>query len=90
MIAAHSDEEFVESHLLVRTHPVPPRRTAHAAHGASHADQRSAPPGGARHVDSPEIRELLESLDDAIFAALGGCPSALENALRLWPSVVAV
>jgi hypothetical protein len=45
---------------------------------------------GSREMnqDVPEVREILESLDDAIFGALGGCGAALERARRLWPSVV--
>jgi hypothetical protein len=35
-------------------------------------------------ADSPEAHELLESLDDAMFAAIGGECAALESAKSLW------
>jgi hypothetical protein len=44
--------------------------------------------GGQLQEDSTEVRELLESLDDAIFAALGGCGAAMETARQLWPKVI--
>jgi len=39
-------------------------------------------------ADSPDVAQLLESLDDAVFAALGGCASALAQTRTLWPAVV--
>jgi hypothetical protein len=57
-----------------------PRRTSHSAH---------APP--AEHAveeDAARVRERLESLDDAIFGALGGCTTALAKARQLWPDAV--
>jgi hypothetical protein len=38
---------------------------------------------------SAQVRELLESLDDAMFAAISGCRQALEEARQLWPAVTA-
>lgn len=35
--------------------------------------------------DNPEVCELLEQLDDVIFAALAGCDSSLEQVGELWP-----
>ena len=36
-------------------------------------------------IDSDEVRELLEELDDAIFAAIAGCEEQLNEARKLWP-----
>jgi hypothetical protein len=44
--------------------------------------------GRDMNQDVPEVREVLESLDDAIFGALGGCGAALERARQLWPGAV--
>ena len=40
-------------------------------------------------AEAPEVRDLLESLDDAVFEALGGCQAALEKTRQLWPAVAA-
>src|SRR5262245_29582122 len=40
-------------------------------------------------AQAPEVRELLELLDDAVFDALGGCQTALAKTRQLWPEVVA-
>jgi hypothetical protein len=37
----------------------------------------------------PEVVELLERVDDLVFAAIGGDPSALAGLQELWPTVVA-
>jgi hypothetical protein len=42
----------------------------------------------AEHAEAPDVRQLLESLDDAVFAALGGSAAALEETSVLWPEVV--
>ena len=34
------------------------------------------------------VRELLEQLDDVIFAAIGGCELSLAEARALWPELV--
>ena len=57
-----------------------PSRTPHSAHGP--------PSKHGLHEEAPEVRELLESLDDAIFGALGGSASALQRARKLWPDAV--
>jgi hypothetical protein len=38
--------------------------------------------------DSPEVRELLESLDDAMFAAIAGEAAPLREARQLWQQAV--
>ena len=41
------------------------------------------------HPQSEQIRNLLEELDDVIFAAITGDACALASAKTLWPKVVA-
>ena len=64
-----------------------PRHTPHAPHGPP-AGQRAAVGGCKQHEDTPEVRELLEALDDAIFGALSGCEASLQKARMLWPGAV--
>jgi hypothetical protein len=44
--------------------------------------------GVGLNAESPEVRELLEKLDDAIFAAIAGDEQALAAAHKLWPAAV--
>jgi hypothetical protein len=46
-------------------------------------------PSPRRDPESPEVRELLETLDDAMFAAIAGNDGALQRARDLWTHVVA-
>ena len=39
--------------------------------------------------ESERVRELLEELDDAIFAAIAGSEDQLDQARKLWPQAVA-
>lgn len=41
-------------------------------------------PAGSLHLDSREAFDLLESLDDAMFAAIAGEAAALESAREHW------
>lgn len=45
-------------------------------------------PSGLLGVDSPRALEMLEELDDAVFAALQGCQTALERTRQLWPQAL--
>lgn len=40
-------------------------------------------------IESEEVRELLEELDDAIFAAIAGSEQQLNEARNLWPRALA-
>jgi hypothetical protein len=72
-----------------------PNNRSHAAHS------RGKGAGGAEGVlfdelpsyllrpETDEMRELLEELDDAIFAALQGSEDSLEKAKSLWPRAIA-
>ncbi len=46
-------------------------------------------PSHLLHPESPQVRALLEQLDDVVFTAVRGDTSALEQAQTLWPQVVA-
>lgn len=68
---------------------MPPRRASHAAHrlvlsGRRRSSKRAAP----AQAEAPTVCALLESLDDAVFAALEGSESALAETHELWPAVV--
>lgn len=70
------------------------RRSSHAPHAfasdGSIPQVRSAcAPAHRRDPEAPEVRELLESLDDAMFAALAGNSGALQRARELWIHAVA-
>jgi hypothetical protein len=69
---------------------MPLRRGPHALHRSS-ASPRGPHPGAPPPADaeSPHVRELLESLDDAVFAALGGSEPALAKTRELWPALAA-
>jgi hypothetical protein len=41
------------------------------------------------HPETEQMRELLEDLDDSIFAAIQGSDAALERAKTLWPRAIA-
>lgn len=61
-------------------------------HGLHRAASNSTPArlallGVECTAETPEVHEILETLDDAIFAAIAGCPSALAEAQTLWPQV---
>ena len=63
----------------------------HAAH-SSRAESSSATcelPSEQLHPESELVREMLEKLDDVIFAAITGDASALAEARELWPRVLA-
>lgn len=67
-----------------------PHHSAHAAHRRTAASH----PGDARTPDEPwgllldgdsaEVRERLEALDDAMFAAIAGQSGAIDRARTLW------
>jgi hypothetical protein len=38
---------------------------------------------------TPDVREQLDALDDAVFAALGGAEGSLEHARQLWHAAIA-
>jgi hypothetical protein len=63
-----------------------PRRSPHTLRLPPR--RRPRQPETPADPDSPEIRDLLESLDDAVFAALSGSETALANTRELWPTVV--
>ena len=69
-----------------------PHIISHNAHGAfsrqGAATRDSAAPQPRLDPESAEVRELLESLDDAIFAATSGDPAALLMARKLWPQAL--
>ena len=48
------------------------------------AELTPAPPAGSLHHDSREAFDILESLDDAMFAAIAGDAAALESAREHW------
>jgi hypothetical protein len=62
--------------------------TPHAAHHFVHTA-----PGGLAWAEydavSSEVREQLDALDDAVFAALGGAEGTLEHARQLWSEAIA-
>lgn len=72
-----------------------PSHRSHTAHSRGHGA------GGAKdfpptelpsfllHPETDEMRELLEELDDSIFAAIQGSADALEEAKSLWPRAIA-
>ncbi len=73
-----------------------PRVAGHAAHhrfaksGPAPARQ-AAPTAPAQilHPDSPQVRERLEALDDAVYEAIDGRETALERLTKLWPATLA-
>lgn len=70
---------------------LPPRLTAHLAHASGGSRSTAMPanhPATQLDVDSPQMRELLEALDDAIFTAIAGCRTSLDKSRELWPAVV--
>jgi hypothetical protein len=67
---------------------MPPRRASHAAHRLRFGRRRPASGSHSANTETPEVRELLESLDDAVFEALNGSDTALEKTRELWPVVV--
>ena len=50
---------------------------------------KAAPPAKPIHADSPEASDLLESLDDAMFAAIAGDEAAMATARELWSRALA-
>lgn len=73
-----------------------PHHSAHAAHRRTAASH----PGDAAHPteqpwgllldgDSAEVRERLEALDDAMFAAIAGQSGAVDRARTLWAEAAA-
>lgn len=68
---------------------------SHAAHsrGQGATAAREFPPSQLPsfllHPETDAMRELLEELDDAIFAAIQGSNDALDRARDLWPRAIA-
>lgn len=63
---------------------------AHAAHCKFESQTAVARPVGPSHTldpQSPAVLQKLEALDDAVFEAIGGKASALDDLKRLWPDV---
>jgi hypothetical protein len=68
---------------------MPHRRPPHSAlrwTSRRRSRRRQTPPAD---IDAPEVRELLESLDDAVFEALSGSETALAETRKLWPAIAA-
>jgi hypothetical protein len=72
-----------------------PNQRPHAAHsrGTGAGDTEAVPTDGLPSYflspETEEMRELLEDLDDAIFAALQGSDDSLDKARTLWPRAIA-
>jgi hypothetical protein len=72
-----------------------PFHRSHSAHARSPgaAGAKDFPPtelpSFLLHPETDEMRELLEELDDSIFAAIQGSDDALERARTLWPRAIA-
>jgi hypothetical protein len=73
-----------------------PERQAHAAHQTFQKTAAAVAQGDAEgvsgpsqllHADSPEVVAQLESLDDAVFDAIGGKSDAMAALRWLWPQV---
>jgi len=68
---------------------------SHSAHsrGQGAAGAKDFPPSELPsfllHPETDQMRELLEELDDSIFAAIQGSDAALERARLLWPRAIA-
>ena len=74
--------------------PPSPRPSVHGP-GAEAAPAPAPAPGavndappGAHDAESPEVREQLEALDDAMFGAIAGTAGSLAEAHRLWIEAV--
>jgi len=71
-----------------------PNRRPHAAHtrgrGAPSAEELlpSQLPSYLLQPETDEVRELLEELDDAVFAAIAGSEPDLDRAKKLWPKAL--
>ena len=67
----------------------------HAAHGGKSSERtvvgipEDELPSHVLHPQSDAVRTMLEELDDVVYSAVRGDMSALEQAHRLWPQVVA-
>ena len=72
-----------------------PYHRSHASHSRSKGagDAKSLPsdelPSYLLRPETDEMRDLLEELDDAIFAALQGNEDSVERAKTLWPRAIA-
>ena len=70
-----------------------PRVAGHAAHHrfekSGPATARQTAPAQILHPDSPQVREKLEALDDAVYEAIDGRETALERLTKLWPATLA-
>lgn len=64
---------------------LPTNSTHHAAHRPHSAPSRA---GAKLDHDSPEVRERLEALDDAMFAAIAGDNAALRATGDMWRQAV--
>ncbi len=68
-----------QKHHTHKAHPSKSQETA----SANIAPE--ARPANILAPESPEVRKLLEQLDDVVYAAIGGSQAALEQARMLWP-----
>ena len=72
-----------------------PDHRPHAPHGRSSGTPSAEDlfpgqlPSYLINAESDQVRELLEELDDAIFAAIAGDEQQLERAQQLWPRALA-
>lgn len=74
-------------------HPPKPAFTSHsrlAGHASPCQATAATRNEHAHDAESPAVRERLEALDDAMFAAIDGNPDALEKARALWLDSVCV
>ena len=70
-----------------------------AGHATHHRFEKSGPrpaaqaamstPSQILHPDSPQVREKLEALNDAVYEAMDGHETALERLTSLWPATLA-
>lgn len=73
------------------------RKRAHAAHRqparrpdpATMAGPKRAAPSRTLDLDSPQLLEKLECLDDTVYEAIDGQAAALERLETLWPQILA-
>ena len=75
--------------------PEVPIRLAHAVHSgfqktstAAATCKETAAPSQVLDVESPEVLEKLEYLDDLVFEALNGQTTALEELQVSWPRIL--
>jgi hypothetical protein len=102
--ASTTDDDFLALLLTSQPHVAEPQSevddeangngTCHESDAAAHnvhlerLANRQAP-SVLMDVESPQMLERLEKLDDVVFDAIGGDARALEEMNRLWPQLVA-